>query len=195
MADTEPTDKTADDGKSTPPWGDDFNAERAWSLITNLREEKATLKSERDAFKVERDENARKLQESATGDKDADEKIKDAIERAAKAEKELYVERALRKFPDIADYAEFLSGDDEEAILAKAEKLASIGKPKDADADKDADVSRETDADKDADADTDGHENPGAGLPGKPTPSLSPGHGGDETPAFDPVAIAKAARR
>lgn len=194
MADTEPTDKTADDGKSTPPWGDDFNAERAWSLITNLREEKATIKAERDAFKVERDEHARKLQESATGDKDADEKIKDAIERATKAEKELYVERALRKFPDIADYAEFLSGDDEEAILAKAEKLASIGKPKDdaKDGDKDgtdSDVSRETDEDKD------GHDDPGAGLPGKPTPSLAPGHGGDETPAFDPVAIAKAARR
>jgi len=190
MADTDKTEPTADESKSTPPWGDNFDAERAWTLIENLRAEKATIKAERDTFKTERDTAQRELQASTTGSEDADAKVKDAIERATKAEKELYVERALRKFPDIAEYAEFISGDDEESILAKAEKLASIGKPKEPEADKDADVSRETDGDG-----TDASNDNGAGLPGKPTPSLSPGHGGEETPVFDPVAIAKAARR
>lgn len=47
----------AEHDQSTPPWGDEanFDASRAWTLITNLRTENGQLKEERDTRTTERD--------------------------------------------------------------------------------------------------------------------------------------------
>lgn len=184
MADTEntstapaPADGASDEQKA--PWGDDFDAERAWRLVQNLRQERDGLKSERDRLKSE-------LQESRNSSATESEKIADAEKRAKDAEKALYLERVYRKFPalDNDDLRDFLTGDTEEEITAKAERLARLGKAPEESENDDPKPSEDGDGD-------DGSQE----IPGKPTPSLVPGHGGQEPPTFDPVAIAKAARR
>ena len=149
---TKPEAEAKPNDGETPPWGDDFDAERAWRLIQNLRQEKDALKAR----------------------KDDPEKLSAAEQRAKEAERALYLERAFRKYPelDADDFRDFLTGETEEEILAKAERLARLGKPKE-----------------------EAPASDPAPTPNKPTPSLVPGHGGEERPAFDPVAIAKAARR
>lgn len=152
------------------PWGDDFDAERAWRLVQNLRTEKDEIKAERDRLKSPPQEGKEKA--SAT------EKLTAAEARAKEAERALYLERVYRAHPELDsdDFRDFLTGDTEEEIKTKAERLARLGKPKDGDQGDKPDQS-------------------GATPPGKPTPSLVPGHGGEEAPVFDPVAIAKKARR
>ena len=181
MADNDSTKPDADakPDAGTPPWGDDFDAERAWRLVQNLRAEITDVKAERDGLKTERDQLAK---ESGT----ESEKVKAAEDRATTAEKALNVERALRKFPDLEDVADLLDGEDEEAVMKKAERLSAIGKKPGDDkdgADGDKDGKKPDDADN---AD---------GLPGKPTPDLKPGHGGDAPEPFNPEAIAREARK
>jgi hypothetical protein len=183
MADTEnQTPSPATEPKPTDaPWGNDFDAERAWKLVTNLRTELAdiktengTLKSERQARQDEGKDDVTKLQERLQ-----------AAEKVAKdSERALYLERVLRKHPTLEDFADLLTGENEEEITAKAERLAAIGKPKEpADGEK---PPAEEGAPPAAEA---------AELPGKPEPALTPGHGGGESTPFDPAAIAKAARQ
>ncbi|USL85086.1 capsid assembly scaffolding protein [Arthrobacter phage SWEP2] len=193
MADTQnDADKDQKDGAAkTPDWTDEnFDADRAKRLVANLRAEIAGLKDEVGNLKSENS-----TLKSNSGSES--EKVTAAEARAAQAEKALWTERALRKHPELDEFVEFLDGDTEEAIMAKAERLAKIGakgdsKPdaddKGGDADKDgqkpdADSGNKPDADKDDDD-----------LPGKPRPDLRPGHGGDSGAPVDPEAIAKAAR-
>lgn len=179
-------DATSTDTTSTPPWGDDFDAAKAWTLIQNLRTEKATLQSDRDEWK-----GKAQAAESSTGDQDG--KIRAAEERATTAEKALWVERALRKHKDadLDDYVDFLEGATEEEVLAKADRLASIGGKKEADDKKAADEAEGDKPKADDKGDKDAEDD---GLPGRPSPSLKPGHGGDAPAPFDPAAIAKQAR-
>lgn len=184
MADTEKsqTEQTDQTEKQTPPWGDDFDAERAWRLVQNLRTELADVKGDRDAIKTERDD----LKKGAGSES---EKIAAAEQRAAEAERALHVERAIRKHPDLADFADLLTGDTEEEVLAKADRLAAIGKKGgDPAADDKGDAKGD---DPKPDAEKQGDDD---GLPGKPTPDLKPGHGGEPNTPFDAEAIAKAAR-
>lgn len=176
---------------STPPWGDDFDAERAWALIQSLRAEKVTLKGERDTLKTERDTLTADLEtarQARTDETDVDGKVAAAEKRATDAERGLYVERALRKHPGLEDLAEFLTGDTEDEIEAKAARLAAIGAKTPPAGDEGEDESSDPDPDA---ANEDGEP---ADLSTRPAPSLTPGHGGDESTPFDPVAIAKAAR-
>lgn len=169
-----------DDKSTTPPWGEEenFDAARAWELIVDLRAErdglkteKATLTTERDALVAEKDAAASAGQTEAEKAEAAARKTADDL---AAARKELWVERALRKHNVPEELMEFLSGDDEDAILAKAAKLAGLpAKPSD-------------EGDKDADKDK-----PGAMPGGRPKPAFTPGHGGDED-VFDPDAIVAA---
>lgn len=180
----------ADTNDNAAPWGDDFDADRAWALVQNLRTEKEALKTERDTLKAD-------LQASSTAKGDSADAIAAAEKRAKDAEKALYVERALRKHPTLEDFAEFLTGDSEEEILQKAERLASIGaksdeEPGDAHENSGEQESTEQIAPDAQDGDQDDENE---GLPGKPTPDLKPGHGGETPPVFDPVAIAQSARR
>lgn len=180
MADTENTQTPAAEAQkpAETPWGDDFDAERAWKLVQNLRTERDGLKTERDSLKTERDA----LVTERDGLKTELQTKTEEVERTTKeTARELALQKVLRKHPELEDFADLLSGDTEEEIAAKADRLAAIGKPKE----------------PAANADPAG-EQPPAGdpeLPGKPTPSLTPGHGGEENAPFDPVAIAKAARR
>lgn len=175
MADTENTETTATEQKpaAETPWGEDFDAERAWKLVQNLRSERDDLKkknttyeSERQAREDEGKSELQKLQDRAV-----------AAEKAAKdAARELSLQKVLRKHPELEDFADLLTGDTEEELFAKADRLAAIGKPKEpAEDEQKADEQPE--------------------LPGKPTPNLTPGHGGEETTPFDPTAIALAARK
>ncbi|UVK59024.1 scaffolding protein [Microbacterium phage Cen1621] len=181
-----PAAKPADNG--TPPWGDDFNAETAWTLIQNLRGELKTVKTERTTFKNERDALSQKVEEHENAGKSAEE-LKAAAEKKAAddlaaARRELWIERALRKHGVPEELVEFLSGDDEEAILAKAEKLAGLGQKSDK---SDADDA----ADKGGDASGD------AGTPQKnsrPASGLTPGHGGDDPEPLDLDALVLASR-
>jgi hypothetical protein len=166
-----------DQNPTTPPWGDNFDAERAWTLVQNLR---AELTTEKDKTKTER--QAREAAERSLQEADPEGKITEAETRAKAAERELYVERALRKHEIDEDLVEFLSGDTEEEILTKAERLSKLGKPKD-------------DKGKDGDKDKDGQgETPKVDATGRPVPNLVPGHGGDESAPFDADAIVKSVR-
>lgn len=170
---------------STPPWGDDFDAERAWTLVQNLRADKDKLQGEKDTLTTElaTERQAREDAEKVAKDADPEGKLSAAEKRAADAERSLWTERALRKHSIAEELVEFLSGDTEEAILAKAEKLSKVGKP-------DGEKPKADEEKPDESA-----EKPEGGLPPRPTPDLTPGHGGDAPAAFDPEAIASAARK
>jgi hypothetical protein len=170
---------TSTDTPSTPPWGDDFDADRAWTLLQNVRGDLAKAK---DDLTAER--QARETAESALKDADPEGKLTAAEKRAADAERSLWTERALRKHEIDEELVEFLTGDTEEAILAKAEKLSKVRKP-------------ETEEPKDGDKPKDGE--PGTGseidLQSRPAPTLTPGHGGDSPEPNDLDAIAAATRK
>jgi FtsZ-binding cell division protein ZapB len=181
MAETENEQPKPAEEKPETPWGNDFDPERAWKLVTNLRTELAELKTENGTLKTER--QARK-----DDGKDDLTKLQERLQAAEKAAKDseraLYLERVLRKHPALEDFADLLTGENEEEISAKADRLAAIGKPKEpADGEKPpAEIGEQKPAEE-------------AELPGKPEPALTPGHGGAETTPFDPAAIAKAARQ
>lgn len=72
-------------GGQTPPWGSDeqFDPQRAWNLIQNLRTEKTQAQQDRDTFKgkVEEFENAGKSEtERLTGDRDTHKSRADTAE-------------------------------------------------------------------------------------------------------------------
>jgi len=160
----------AEQKKQTPPWGEDFDAGKAWSLVENLRSDKTSLQTRLTALETA-------AQEAENAKKTDAEKLTD---RATKAEKDLeaaqravYIERALRKHSIPDDLAEFLTGDTEDEIEKKAERLAGIGKPADSD---------------------DTEQKPEVDASGKPKPALRPGHGSDDAAPFDAAAIAKEIR-
>ncbi|KTR04356.1 hypothetical protein [Curtobacterium luteum] len=161
---------------STPPWGDDFDAERAWTLVQNLRADKDKLQGEKDTLTTElaTERQARGDAEKAAKDADPEGKLTAAEKRAADAERSLWTERALRKHSIAEELVEFLSGDTEEVILAKAEKLSRAGAAA---------------APAPAEEPT-----PSAEVPVRPAPDLTPGHGGEPTPEFSPATVAAALR-
>jgi hypothetical protein len=169
------TDST--DTTSTPPWGDDFDAARAWRSA-----ERSSFAFARSPRTFCRSVQARETAESALSDADPEGKLTAAEKRAADVERSLWTERALRKHEIDEELVEFLSGDTEEAILAKAEKLSKVRKP---DAEK-PEAAAEKDAEK---------PSPEGDLQSRPAPNLTPGHGGDTPAPFDPEAIASAARK
>lgn len=185
MADTEnqnpaPADKQ--EGEKAP-WGDDFDAERAWKLVQNLRAERDALKTERDGLKTERDTLKSEKDSVANEGKSELQKLQDRLEQieaASKAkDRDLALQKVLRKHPDLEEFADLLTGDTEEELAAKAERLSAIGKAK-------APAEGE---------EKDGEKPDTTELPGKPQPNLTPGHGGEDSTPFDPTAIALAARK
>jgi hypothetical protein len=163
------TDKKSTDAQ-TPPWGSDeeFNPEKAWQLVQNLRADKDKLTTKVTDYE-------RSVQEAEDAKKDdltkALDKVTAAEKRAAEAERQLIVAKALRDHPELSeieDVEDFLTGETAEEIEAKAVRLAAGRKP----AEPKQDPSR------------------------RPRSALVPGHSTSEAdPEFDPDAIAKAARR
>jgi GNAT superfamily N-acetyltransferase len=164
---------------STPPWGNDFDAARAWTLVQNLRTERDDLKAKVGTLESER--QARE-DEGKTAEQKATEALAAAQEKAVAAERALFVERAVRKHGLADDLVEFLTGATEEEIAAKAERLAKIGKPA-------ASVESTVEA-----AGSDSAPTSEDIALGKPKPDLAPGHGGGVAASFDPVALASRAR-
>lgn len=166
-APTEPVtpDPAAPADASTPPWGADFDAERAWTLVQALRADVAKAKATGQAPATPaKPADPAPATPPAPADPDA---LTAAEARAVAAERELHVERARRKFPDLGDdLVEFLTGTTEDAILAQAERLAKVGA---------APSAPTTDP-----------------TTGKPVPALTPGHSADESTAFDAAAVTAA---
>jgi hypothetical protein len=162
---------------STPPWGDDFDAARAWALVQNLRADLtaekgkvATVTGERDSAISERD--------SAITERDT---LQTDLQAKSTLEKDLFVERAIRKHPAAEAFADFLTGDTEDEILAKAARLAGASAPAPAEP-------------TDPDAGDAANGDPAPDPVTRPTPSLTPGHGGDTPAPFDADAIVKSVR-
>lgn len=146
----------------TPPWGEDFDAARAWKLVENLRADSAKAK----AKVAEYDKAA---QERADAEKS---EVERAIARAERAEKSLADREAAERRKSVLskhgltdDDAVFLAGVSDDELDAKAQALAArLG------------VSTKDAAEE---------------IPGKPAPKLTPGHSAGDAPgAFDPAALA-----
>lgn len=114
------------DETSTPPEG--LDAATAWAEISALRGEVRDLKTRATAARSARDKAIEEGDEAAT--RSSASALEDLLsaQRAelAAAHRELYVARALRKSNLEDDVVEFLTGDDEEAILASAKRLSSL---------------------------------------------------------------------
>ncbi len=157
----------------TPPWGEDFDAEKAWTLIVNLRSDVQKAKDKADTETARADAAEKALAEAP----DPAEKVTAAEKRAADAERALLVERAIRKHSIPDDLADFLTGDTEEEIEAKAARLASVGaKPGDEEQKPEDKAAEEVDES------------------GRPKPALTPGHGGDGRERFDAALVVAAVR-
>lgn len=112
-------------GGETPPWGDDFDAERAWTLVQNTRGDLAKVKSQRDDFK----KKAKEYEDATKSESDkATERATAAEQRATTAEAELARTRvALAKGLTPAQ-AKRLSGSTEEELTADADELLELFK-------------------------------------------------------------------
>lgn len=170
---------TEDEGGKAPEFEGDFDAEKAQRLVANLRAEVVTLKERTAAITAERDDF--KAAAEKTGD-DRDKALKAALDRAEAAERSLAIKK--HNLPDeiVEEFADYLTGTAEE-VDAKAAKLAARLAPKTEEPGEPAGGEGEEPV-----------EEPPAPVE-RPKPALTPGHGGEVTPDFDPVAIAKAARR
>lgn len=98
------------------PWGDDFDADKAWTLVQHLREENKDLKDKNRAYEDE------KLSEREKADRDLAE-TKAELDRLRLA-KTLAEIRA--KYPTLSeDDMEFLGSGSPKELEAKAAKLAA----------------------------------------------------------------------
>jgi hypothetical protein len=168
---------TAATSTGAAPWGDNFDAETAWTLVTNLRADKTTLQEKVTSLTAEV-ESVTAERDAAASERDAAVTERDtARQDAEKVQRETLVARIAREHELPEDLLEFLTGDTEDAIVAKATRLAALGKPA-------APAGESTAETQEV-----------SGVPAKPTPGLTPGHGADPKPAFDPDAIASAARQ
>lgn len=156
------------DEKATPPWGNDFDPQRAWDTITRQRDSEKALKDRIAAFE-------RAEQERADANKS---ELDKAIARAERAEQEAKAKAralALSRTGLSEDAYQFITAEDDEGIAKQAAALMALAGKKD-------------DA-QDTDGDTP------ALTTNRPKPGLKPGHGGDVSTPFDAAAIATAARQ
>jgi hypothetical protein len=134
-ANTDPADLAAastEDAGTAAPWGDDFDAARAWKLIENLRADNAKTKAKLSDY--DKAEQARADAEKT--------ELQRAVERAERAEKSLSDRDAadrrktvLSKHGLSDEDAVFLAGVADDDLDAKAEALAKrlgVGARKDA---------------------------------------------------------------
>lgn len=110
------------------PWGDDenFDADRAWTLIQNLREENATLKEDKASIATSRDEITQKLEEAQAAAQLADDEAK------AKATEVLSLTNDQSKLKLLAganlplDFVDTIKGETEDDWKASVERLNSL---------------------------------------------------------------------
>lgn len=136
----------ARNGGSTPPWGDEenFDADRAWTLIQNLRAEKEDLRVRFTADLEERDrriaEKEQEISQTASSISDFQDKIssleKDLETRTTELgnargdlgarDAMITKQRLLNEAGIPLDYVDNVTGDDEEAWTASVERLQSL---------------------------------------------------------------------
>jgi len=153
------------------PWtAEDFDAERAWALVTNLRDNIAKLKDENSALHKEVDTFKSVASEREDAEKSEVEKAVARAEALAtdltKTQRELWAARAQAKHHVPDDLVDFLTGETEDDVFSKAERLAKTNDVKD------------------------------EPKPGIPQPRLVPGQGADnDAPTFDAESIAAKIRK
>lgn len=117
--DDTPPDAPKDDAKPAPPWGsdDEFNPEKAWKLIQDLRKDKERLKPLAD--KAKELEDASKTEGERLAEQAAE-----AAARAEAAERRALLAEARAERPSLtpAQVAR-LQGDTVDELLADAEEL------------------------------------------------------------------------
>jgi hypothetical protein len=150
--------------EAAPPWGADFDAARAWSLIQGLRGDKEKLTGKVSTFEKAAQEQADKEKTD----------LQRATERAERAEKAIADREAADKRRTVLskhgltdDDAAFLAGVSDDDLDARAQQLAArlgVGQ---------------------------GQPDAAEAIPGRPTPTLTAGHeSSDAAEAFDPLALA-----
>ena len=113
--------QSQESAEPAPPWGSDeeFDPERAWKLIQNLRKEKDELKPLA--------EKARELEDSQKSEQQRLNEERDALAKERDLLRgELLRERVARKHGLPDKLASRLQGDDEESLEADAKELAEL---------------------------------------------------------------------
>lgn len=118
------------------PWereGEIFDAERAKTLILNLREEKenyqaklATKTSELETLTTERDELKTQLETAQSTAKELEEQAQQAAGELSALNLLRTKEQILTSKGLPVDFADLLTGDDEQALEAAAERLSTL---------------------------------------------------------------------
>lgn len=147
--------------EKTPKWDGDFDPDRAAKLVANLRSDLETAKNE---LKTAKESLGEKEEAEKTEFQRFQERAAAAEQEAASAKLELMRLRVAKEHDLPDDLMEFLTGDSEEDLAAKAKRLAEYA------------------------------AGPTAEVPGRPKPKLRTGNGEDPIPGFDPLAIAQKAR-
>lgn len=165
----EPTDQTTTaTSTEAPPWGDDFDPEKAWKLVQNLRADKEKLAS-RPALTDEQQRQLGEynaLVEASQTDAERREKAERAAsERAAKAEDRANVLEVALEHGISSDDFDLLGSGSIEQIRARAQKIAA-----------------KNEAAKQASLEA-AVQTPTAPAPRRPTEQLRPG----ASPAPDPL--------
>jgi predicted DNA binding CopG/RHH family protein len=115
--------------EGAPPWGDDFDPGRAWSLVQNLREDNAKLKT-RPALTEEQQQKLADWDALEQASKTEFERMQEDLGRtkrdaeSARAEAVRYKAAATHGIP--ADHFDLLGSGTEDEITARAEKLAAL---------------------------------------------------------------------
>jgi peptidoglycan hydrolase CwlO-like protein len=115
--------------EGAPPWGDDFDPGRAWSLVQNLREDNAKLKT-RPVLTEEQQQKLADWDALEQASKTEFERMQEDLGRtkrdaeSARAEAVRFKAAATHGIP--ADHFDLLGSGTEDEITARAEKLAAL---------------------------------------------------------------------
>lgn len=114
---------------ATPPWGTDFDAEKAWNLVQNLRADKDKLAA-RPVLTDEQKTQLAEYQKVVEASKTEAQRLADSAAAAqreaetAKAEAIRYKAAATHKIG--AEHFDLLGTGTEDEVLARAEKVAAL---------------------------------------------------------------------
>jgi hypothetical protein len=126
-----PEAQVADDQQAAeaPPWGDDFDPEKAWKLVQNLRADKEKLSS-RPALTPQQqqqlDEYNRLVEASKSEAQRQQEALEAANREAETARAEAIRYRAAATHGLSAEHFDLLGSGTEEEVSARAEKIAAL---------------------------------------------------------------------
>jgi GNAT superfamily N-acetyltransferase len=111
-------------GPAAPPWGDDFDPARAWTLLSALREEIALERTERRTARAAADTAEAALADATARAQAAEADAAQSRVGAADAWRQLHVEQAGRRFGIGLEFLDLITGETEGEIVATAERLA-----------------------------------------------------------------------